>query len=358
MNSILFSNVIEECLRISYDFKITANKRRGNERFLFDPMSHKQGWRSLCSGFVISIMSLLVFLFAPLFKKFNGLWVSGSDSSAVCFQCSDKSSSLQSILFEENKSCCLVSTVRIVGKFWTCGAKGYIIYLRSVLIFIRLFGTQFWFYPSILQLPNLINLILILERLSPDKVIFSNHYDRWVPVILDYCSRNSAKSILVQHGIEDTTSVFPMRKFATLSTLYCYDFGQSRMFVDNIYSFINEIRFFAPRISLAPVAVNLQSVLVVGHGNSVVFEEELKAIKYLLQFSEFFVFVKPHPLSRNYLSYKSITSGRFKVICNPSFFPDVDLLLHSGSTLALEYQLSSIKVKIFELKDYMRCINH
>lgn len=350
-NFYIESKAYVDALKVPFKLMVEANKIKGNAFYVFNPFINKFSLRLIIVRLCISFAIILFFPLAPLFSRLNGLWVIGRESNHIFFESSIKSSSIINSHVIQNKNVTIVTMLHSRGVKLSLGFIDYFRYLTAALIFFLTFGRSLWYYPAILQIPDLINFKNFLMLRRPSVIYFTNHYDRWVQIIVEFCVQHNCISILIQHGIEDDSTFNLSKKYQTLNKLICYDQCQAEIFREKIYENIDSVLFYKPIISLISDDKCVQSILFVGHGDTSVILDEIRAIRQLLECTDMFIYLKPHPvvgLTRDYLALKS---NRVKIITDKYFFPRVDFLLHSGSTLALEYKTSCPSVKIFLLND-------
>jgi len=350
MNKFIYS------LTNSFEFALEANRRKGYIRKVFNPYVRVYSLKIFVAQILFFVGAIFLFPLFPFFSRVNGLWVVGGKDRRVFFDCSDKSHALLNRFMNDGRGVTVVSTKKTDGNRHSLGLHGYWIYFGAAIEFFRVYGAHYWFYPALLQLPNLINLYVLLGKIRPDEVILTNHYDRWASIILHYCSESHSQSCLVQHGIEDETSIYPSRRFQKLSTLVAFNSQQAEVFRAKIFQTIESVRYSNPVIALSPAKMDLPTILVVGHGDREMFVEEIRVVTDLLLSSRVFIYIKPHPVAGKPDEYDLFDAKYVQIIKQKDFYPDVDFLLHSGSTLAMEYEKTSVKVKIYHLNEYKNII--
>jgi hypothetical protein len=347
------SNRFINALINTYHLDVEVNRNKKNAYTMFSPYRIESTWFNFAALQFFGLITLFLFPLYPLIKPLRNIGVTNKGSNSLLITSSEKSESVyRKLKLVEGRS----SISLIDGSSSTSfNTKQYLTYLKSCLCFFRVFNYRLWFYPAILHIPKMISFEDALKELEPEEIIFTNHYDRWTYLILDYCDNALKKSVLIQHGLEDDTSLYPKFKYENLWKLFCYNDIQYNYFHTNIFKKITETEYFKPSVELSQINDNY-SVLIVGHGDPSVVSEEIMVIRELATAVDGLkIYVKPHPVFNTSSKYV-FEYDNVQVITERNYYPDVDVLLHSGSTLAEEYSNCSTKVKVLSLLDYNEII--
>lgn len=352
MKDIESKNIIVSSLVNSFYMDLNANKKKKNKYNVFSPFKYNSNIYNVFLMNFFGFLSIFLFPIFPFIVQLRKVYIIDRGTSEAIVVSSAKSESIyQDLNLLQDKTLISLTSGK---KNIDLSLEDYLYNLNCSCHFFKAFKFNFWFYPALLQIPKIISFQKSLKLLKPSSVYFTNHYDRWTSNILHYCGETK-KSILIQHGIEDETSYFPKFKYGKLSKLICYNQLQRDYFLDKIYKDIEIIEYYTPSIKLSPV-LDDSTVLIVGHGDQHVVQQELIVIAELSKNLNLKIFVKPHPIVSDLENY-SFEQNNIFLIKEKNYYPDVDFLLHSGSTLAEEYKNSSSKVKIFHLMQYKEINN-
>lgn len=220
----------------------------------------------------------------------------------------------------------------------------YKLYFKSILQFYRQYHKSLWFLFAGLKISDLVMVQIWFKsnRVNIQTIHFANHYDEWSTLFYKMAREYGFTRILYQHGIENQSSVFPKFKLGSLELLYCYSKDQADYFKKFIFDDIKRVIFFSPSIELNETKLS-NTVLIVGHGMSQNYQNELKAIDHYLK-NGMAVFYKPHPIFKKRTTTRQ--SQSFIFVNDVGYFPKVDKLVHFGSTLAHEYFKAHPEVEI------------
>lgn len=338
-----------------YDLKVNAEKN--NAFFMFSPHRFKPILFDIFVQFFVSFSVILLFPLVPLFRRLRAVNIDVNNNKQLLVVSSEKSINLYKSIGFSPSNFDIVSTSGYGADYlfsrWSL--TDYYTYICACSSFIKFYRFNFWFYPAILNIPKMITFSSFLELNKPEKILFTNHYDRWTYLITDYCNSSGAESVLIQHGILDNSSRFSSVKYKKLSKLFCYNKEQYNDFLEFFYEKIEVCDYFKPVIVLSEIDNIAKTVLIVGHGDPSVVKVENEVTAWLVSNTDLFIYVKPHPVfKKNAVLYNSICE-KVVLISERDFYPDVDFLLHSGSTLAEEYRNCSKKVTILSLSDFKKC---
>lgn len=223
--------------------------------------------------------------------------------------------------------------------------KNFIKIYIETLILVFMLVWQLERKTDILRAYIVYDLLLVAEGLektilSPDKLYFSNHYDRWA-TLFDQLFE-SEYIILIQHGLlpKDLVLPYPLQN---LREIYAMDQESEDIFL-NLFN-LNNVSFKRLDIGLELVEVDHEfSILIIGQPH--VEMREVMLVKSIIDRLPFCtIYIKPHPVFSHgtYLNqFKN--SNNVIIIGNKTFFPKTDVALNYESTLGVEYEQSGVPV--------------
>lgn len=212
---------------------------------------------------------------------------------------------------------------------------------------------------------------IALDKLSIDKLIVAEHYDRWAVLADSVVSRrrralgvqsaHETKLVLVQHGslaglssVERMSeSVLPFElsyKLKSVTNLFVYDKVSQAVFEREVLasSCVKKgvsVRHFSPTIKLTPLpAANSVRVLFVGHPICERLHEHL--LLNLAHSYDVSFYYKPHPTAS---AADSVMCEVWEIIEGGQTFPEVDFLIAYPSTLVVEYAALGISAILHPL---------
>jgi hypothetical protein len=186
--------------------------------------------------------------------------------------------------------------------------------------------------------------VLSTRQASSARWWYCNHYDPWA-ILLDRLPA-AVEKIVVQHGAESEPSGMPMR-LRSVSTIYTFDKQSEEFFRDNLLEHPEAVRFRSlhPGITLSPLQLGEgfnRSLLIVGSPFDTKKEIEIaRLVRATLP--HVLVILKPHPLYPD-LGYRGIDIDGVNILRERSYFPVVDVVAVTYSTLGLEYQTAGVTV--------------
>ncbi|PHQ94058.1 MAG: hypothetical protein COB48_06390 [Pseudoalteromonas sp.] len=328
-----------------YQLDIHSNNLLKNRFITFRPYTQKKPSFYLCLLSRIKALFVLFFSFCfPLFSVFIRVkYTKQSSSDELAFICSEKG---EQLLISGNKSINIISTLRqSSGTRIKLPTKLYFTYLYIIAKFFVRYRKDIWFYPQLLLIPELVATSNFLVKNRPSKVFICNHYDRWAYLFSFFAELEYYKLELTQHGVV-TKEFKPKRKLKKVHKLICFDNIQLGIFDQYIIDKNDEFDIKKPLINLT--AINqILSFLIVGHGNDNIVSLECEVIKKIcesVKSENFVIYVKPHPAFDKLKFYMKLVNKKVDIISKKDFFPKVNYVLHSGSTLAKEYEYSDSEV--------------
>lgn len=328
----------------TFDLQVKLNCR--NRFKVFSPLVRNVNIKNIAISIIFPFLVPFIVFMLPLFRSINF----HGNGENVFFVSSKKS---MKILNTE----LAVDELNIVSILNEKTEKVSLkIYLKSICYsvrFLKKYRSNYWFWPAVLGLYDLIMLKDYLIEKAPNKVLFTNHYDRWASLFIDYCSTNNASSVMYQHGVEDETSYFPVAKIGNVDELYCYDSSQAKVFKKHVYEQVLKVCYFTPKLLLNKLDESDYSkhVLIICHGTLDKVSDEIELAMHLSKKFDR-VYLKPHPSIKKE-NYNLSFNEKVSVIQDDDFFPYVAEVYHSGSTLALEYENTLNSVKVKSLDDYV-----
>lgn len=268
----------------------------------------------------------------PFFPFVTGLTLSNTSVNKLYFVCSRKSE----CIFRDKKE-----TFGFFGarKFILCKPRLYFQYLVVIFYFIKKFKFNFWFYPEIAVIPDMIRLHEYLNKKNYSEINITNQYDRW-SLFISRIINDDANLNLYQHGIL-RDDIIPIHKIKKVNNLYCYDNVQKHIFTENIIENVYKIIIKKPKIKLDHVSSGL-SILICGTSDSYYKNVEIELIEKLSSIENILLCYKPHPLSDHEPSDYDL------MLIDKNSYPKVNFMIHIASTLKMEYENSDPSVSIFD----------
>ena len=344
-NTDFFIKAIEH--EFDMDKKVNIKKRRFFN--IFRPMANR-----LTLKYVLFFIStFFIAIFAPFVSRCNKVRPCDEMSEDVFFIISDKSIN---IFQQEDPSSFFGRIDKPELKISYHDVK---LYYKLLFLFIKKFKLNFWFYPSLLLLPEMISVYKILSNPRISSVSMTNQYDRWALFIGLISQENEIKLNIYQHGLL-SSSFQPKYKIPKVQKLFCYN--KEQLIIFNSKLIRHTVLYFIdpPKLSLN-LKVDGVSVFLAGTSDASFFELELEILNRISTLKDVTLFFKPHPLNK-VEKYKRLNKSVNKVIylSENDGYPSVDYFIHSGSTLGLEYQNSSNSVLIintFVVSDADKILN-
>lgn len=344
----LIASMIVDSFKNEYDMDVHFNNKLNNKYMSFRPYAKKINNLGvfLLENF-FSFFILIFSFFIPIFSyKIIRLCGKGK-TDKVKFVSSIKARNI----FENLKNDYFSSSVSFSDDDEKSKIKfnfsNYITYMYCILFFISKYGLSPWFYRSMILIPEMIVFISHLKEVKAKDIAMTNQLDRWAFLISSYSKLNGCKLYLYQHGTV-ISDFKPKLKLPIVSHLYCYNLGEKNFFEKNIVELLCDIHILKPKIKLTNVNKD-RTLLIIGSGSSEHFSLESEAVKFLIDNKPFYIYLKPHPKFLNDRRYSDSENDKMLIINDNFFFPDVDVVIHFGSTLAIEYINSKSSVKVLEL---------
>lgn len=344
------SNYIGALYHTFFTYK-TLNLRKGNKAFVYSPLIQSPCLSSYLFILIFITTLPITLWFMPFSGKIGTIKLIKGTNRTLYFISGYRSKEIFSLQKSFKKGYYIYLTRE--NLFTSVSPFEYSCYIFEVLRFILKFKTSFWYYPAITKLPAIIKLYKILEaeKSGFDEIMFTNHYDHWTKIILDFCKKNSKNSTLVQHGVVDDSAAIPEKKMGYLTCLVCYDAAALDFFKRRVFNNIECYKIQKPIINIEPIKNRENSILIISRGDVTNIPTEQDIISELLKVRNIIVYFKPHPNIKIRL-YETIANQKgVNYICD-QIFPAVDNIIHFGSTLAYEYQQTDSSVSIYTGKNW------
>lgn len=180
--------------------------------------------------------------------------------------------------------------------------------------------------------------VLSVALQSANEVWFANHYDRWA-LLLDGLPLNDTKRCMLQHGLVEHGPV--PERLDNVDVLYCYDEGAKSRLYSSVLACSPKVRHLPAAIQTDELPAKYSdyfTVLIVGQPLDPEAEVAL-AQTIRATIPEVWVLIKPHPVYPK-KPYQGASRERITVIEDDNWYPDVDLVVYSRSTLGYEYESS------------------
>jgi hypothetical protein len=346
------AKAVIDSIENEYQLDIHSNDLLKNKFIIFRPYTHSVLSVSACIlNRIKALFCLLLSFIFPLFSVFIRVKYkkqTQTNANGLAFICSEKA---ERLLMNENKEIDILTTLsEYSGERIKFPLDLYFTYLYVIMVFFSRYKRNIWFYPQLTLIPELVAIANFLIVKSPSKVLMCNHYDRWAYLFSFFAEQEYYELELTQHGMV-TTAFQPSKKLKYVHKLTCFDNHQLDLFDKYIINKKGESIIQKPYINLTPITDTL-SFLIVGHGNDNIVSLECDIVKRLsntIALEDFIIFIKPHPAFDKVDSYITLKNEKVKLISDKNFFPQVNFVLHSGSTLAKEYQYSDSEVTIIDL---------
>ncbi|WP_322803500.1 hypothetical protein SO574_01140 [Vibrio alfacsensis] len=344
--------VIIESLENHFYYDLYVSKSLGFKRPIFRPYQ-KVGMRG--GAVVLDLLKAVIFiLISPFFciinKKLIRLSCFPSDlESSLYFITGSKAEAIFSVEKHDKSSIIKWGYKQRDGVVF--GISDIFDFYGLLFMFFSKYWKFPWFYSAILWLPELNAFFKLVKSQRPKKIHMCNHYDRWAYILSFYSKYYGVDLELHQHGIVNK-DYKPHKKLPIISKLYAYNTEQVNIFCENICKTVLTYECIKPKINLSPISIDKKSsLLIVGHGDANIMKS-LCNMANDLESLNLHIFIKPHPAFDFMKTNDVFILDDIDMIDDKHFFPDVDYLCHCGSTLAVEYESSSSKVKCFNLEDY------
>ena len=202
---------------------------------------------------------------------------------------------------------------------------------------------------------------IALEKLSIQKLVIAEHYDRWAVLADRVAAEKNASLVMVQHGAlsgltlseHETQARLPFRlahRLSSVKQLFVYDESSRSIFATDILSAgcIAKgvaVNYFQPIIELTRFSSkNAVSILFVGH--PICEALHIYMFKELSREYSVSFYYKPHPTAG---VSDSVRKQGWHVIEGRSCFPEVDFLIAYPSTLVSEYSTSGISAVLHSM---------
>lgn len=337
---------------------ILSNVKLGNVFFRFRP--YTRIGNNVFFSYGIAFLSLLIFPLLPLFSRYLITLrkdnLGGDFCDSILFNVSNRPnpSDYRGLLLSKT------SGQRIKFKF-----NYYSSYILNCVKFFWYFKNRPWFFSSVIHLVEVVALVQFLHKFSFKRVTMYNHYDRWAYILSEIVEQRKGELFVIQHGKFDY-SYKPFEKIKRVHFFLGFNVSDIEYYKNEIVIHLLNSELSFPKIKLINKDVSLLSLLVVGHGDISVVKKEVEFIENVLRLDkDIQIYLKPHPAYNNKYLYERVVRLSAKVILidEKYFFPDVLVLIHSGSTLAEEYSNSSSRVHVLNLindssyADFVRVIN-
>lgn len=228
--------------------------------------------------------------------------------------------------------------------------QDYPAYLNFIVFFIKKYKGNFWYYRAILKAPEMIAVARLLTDIDMKNVIMSNHYDRWASIVSDICRLNGMNLTLKQHGVVvdiEKNNWKPEKKIHKLDKLLCLDEKSYSFFSEYVCHEVREYEIYSIDIEIVnSISDSSLNVLIIGTGYKDVILKEVEVAKLLSsKFEKINLYIKPHP----FFGYKYKELEDFKNISIVDYNPDVDVVIHSGSTLAFQYNQKIENITLIDI---------
>lgn len=348
MKNVSYERLIVDSFENEFAMDTHFNSKMGNGFYVFRPyVAVGSRFVQLLSSIFWSFFVLFTCIFYPLFHSYLvRLRYKYVNHEEVKIEFSEKSK----IVFENaliDAPCMSTISHDTNLEKIDLDVRFYKTYLKSVLFFIKKYNYSFWFYKSILLIPEMLAVLIFLEEHSFKKIHMTNQLDRWAYLLSSYANMKGIEVVMYQHGTV-VGEFLPPLKITKVDALYAYNGVEVEFFNEHIIEEICRVYYMKPTISLYPIEER-GAILLACSGSAEHHVLEVQALKLLLSSSKSKIFVKPHPNYKDLRHLKDFSCDQMNFIEDVTFFPDVDFLIHFGSTLAIEYSHSKKGVVIVHL---------
>lgn len=350
LNNAILSKLIIDSLENEYEMDVYFNRKLNNKYMFFRPYTKKNHnffmflFESLFSFF------LLLFSFAiPMINfKLIRLCHEGNSKNVIFIPSLKARSIHDDINVDTSKFDSEISFFNGDEKEKKRFNSGdYTLYLYCVFLFFKKYFNSPWFYRSILLIPEMIALVSCLRKSKTTNIAMTNQLDRWAYLISSFSKINDCSLSLYQHGTV-IGEFKPKNKLPIVDVLYSYNQAERDFFKSNIIDCVYDCIYLKPKIKLSEIS-HESSLLIIGSGSIEHSSIEVETVKYLMSNKLFFVYIKPHPNLLVNRNYSDFDKERLSIISDNCFFPNVDVVIHFGSTLAIEYKNSKESIRVIEL---------
>ena len=170
------------------------------------------------------------------------------------------------------------------------------------------------------------------------EIVFINENDRWYFLFQSLKSRR----VMIQHGVLSKDAVILDKwltpyKQTSVDLLYCHNEEEEwafRKFVRDI----REVKYFTPKICLSKLPSSTPSILIICNVRFYSAIEEQIVREIHERHPDVIMYVKPHPAQPVSFYRKLARAVPFKLILNPFFYPEVDIVVAYHSSLASQYE--------------------
>lgn len=350
VNNAILSRVIIDSLENEYEMDVYFNRKLNNKYMFFRPYTKNN--YNFIMFFFESILSFFLFLFSfaiPIINFRLIRFYHKGGSRNIIFIPSLKAQSIHDdIDVDTSKFDSEISFINGSKKEKKRFESGdYTLYLYCIFLFFKKYFNSPWFYRSILLIPEMIALVSCLRLSKANNIAMTNQLDRWAYLISSFSKINDCSLSLYQHGTV-VGEFKPKNKLPIVNVLYSYNQTERDFFESNIIDILCDYVYLKPKIKLSEIS-HKNSLLIIGSGSIEHFSIEVETVKYLMHNKRFFVYIKPHPNLLVNRSYLEFDKERLSIISDNVFFPSVDVVIHFGSTLAIEYENSKANIRVIEL---------
>jgi len=340
--------IIIRSLEYEYSLDLYHNMKQDKYPFIFRPYGRlvktKIG-RTLCL-----IQSLFALFVSPALFLCRSMLIryklsDEMNSGIIYFISSEKA---RSILCQNMLKSKGISLSPDYGKKASLSFAMLLTYISILFKFFKRFYQSPWYFKSCLLIMEMMAVYEEIDALKVKKIIMTNQLDRWAMLLSLIAKEKDVEIELYQHGVV-TGDYKPDIKLPILNKLYCYNKYESDFFSHYIVDKIKNIDYIVPTLNLYPVDGNC-NVLLVGVGSRILIDLEYEAAAKLSKIDGTRLFFKPHPVLVKTFDYSQLKKLNLSMVATGAF-PKVDILIHLGSTLALEYKNSIPEVIIYEFID-------
>lgn len=337
--------IIIDSLDYEFNLDLYHNRKQNKHPFIFRPYGREvknKFLRVLHLIFSVIVLMASPFLFLFRSKLIRYRVTNGTKFSDVYFISSDKAKSIFSKNIESADTTyfSLNSGVGI-----DLGFNAFIAYVSILFAFFKRFYREVWFYKECILILEMMAVYNKIGELKPKKIIMTNQLDRWAMLMSLIAKEFHIEIVLYQHGLI-SSDYKPKVRLPVLDKLYSYNKCESDFFNNYVVEELNDVEYISTLLEMYSVDSDF-NVLLIGVGNPSLIDLEYCMASYISNIEGVSLYFKAHPvLVRNH-DYSTFSDLNLSIV-SPKGFPIVDVVIHFGSTLALEYQNSIPSLVIYE----------